>query len=210
MTVDMVNNPPHYTAGKYETIDIIEDTTWGYHLATAFKYLHRAAYKGKEKEDLRKAVWFLLRYIDTLPDEEAMINEGGPVEPVIEGDKFIMSKCVRCCRSRPVLNKDWVCAECLFPDGIPLDTTDRHDSPPTKTSIGYEDNPYMTGDSIIVSKGLVRPPEVSLDTSNGIPHPYAGEGLGGHTERQEYSKKFYGTHKPNTDQLALQELSEYD
>lgn len=110
--IDMVNHPPHYTAGKYETIDIIEDTTWGYRLATAFKYLHRCEYKGKKKEDLRKAVWFILREIDSIPDDIIMYPEDTEYDMV----------CLICKHFKSVLNKDLTCIDCLYPQGGNIDS----------------------------------------------------------------------------------------
>lgn len=62
---DIVNHPSHYTDGKIEVIDYIEDKGFGYHLGNAIKYISRAGKKdpSKETEDLRKAVWYIERYI---------------------------------------------------------------------------------------------------------------------------------------------------
>lgn len=64
-TKDMVNNPPHYTMGKIEVIEAIEDWKLPYHLGNAVKYIARAGRKdpSKEVEDLKKARWYLDRYI---------------------------------------------------------------------------------------------------------------------------------------------------
>lgn len=68
MEHDSVNHPAHYTDGKIEVIDFIEDKQLGYHLGNAVKYISRAGKKDPEKtaEDLRKAVWYLNRYIEKL------------------------------------------------------------------------------------------------------------------------------------------------
>lgn len=65
---DLVNHPPHYTDGKIEVIDFIEDKQLGFHLGNAVKYISRAGKKNPEKtiEDLQKAEWYLKRYIETL------------------------------------------------------------------------------------------------------------------------------------------------
>ena len=65
-TLDMVNNPPHYTDGGIETIDFIESKGLGYHLGNAVKYNSRAGKKGTNQglEDLRKARWYLDRAIE--------------------------------------------------------------------------------------------------------------------------------------------------
>lgn len=65
---DPVSNPPHYTFGKFEVIDVIEALGWGlaFCLGNALKYIARAGRKDptKTKEDLEKARWYLDRAID--------------------------------------------------------------------------------------------------------------------------------------------------
>ena len=61
---DAVNHPSHYTRGKIEVIDFIEDQQLPYHLGNAIKYIARAGYKGDKLEDLKKARWYLDRYIN--------------------------------------------------------------------------------------------------------------------------------------------------
>ena len=65
---DPVNHPSHYTDGKIECIDYIEDKHLGYHLGNAIKYISRAGKKDprKEIEDLEKAIWYIRRHIDNL------------------------------------------------------------------------------------------------------------------------------------------------
>ena len=46
-SVDPINHPPHYTHGKIETIDVIEDWGLGYHLGQVIKYVSRAEHKGE-------------------------------------------------------------------------------------------------------------------------------------------------------------------
>lgn len=58
-----VNHPPHYNAGRFEVIDVIEDWRLGFHLGNAVKYIARAEHKGSALEDLRKARWYLDREI---------------------------------------------------------------------------------------------------------------------------------------------------
>lgn len=61
-----VNHPPHYTDGKIEVIDFLEDKNLPFHLANVVKYVCRAGKKGdtsRELVDLRKAQWYLNRYI---------------------------------------------------------------------------------------------------------------------------------------------------
>ena len=61
---DAVNSPKHYTSGKYEVIDVIEDWDLNFRLANAIKYIARHKHKGKPLEDLKKALWYLEREID--------------------------------------------------------------------------------------------------------------------------------------------------
>jgi transposase len=60
---DMVNHPPHYTAGGIETIDFIEAKKLGYNLGNVVKYTTRSDLKGDRLENLKKAQWYLNREI---------------------------------------------------------------------------------------------------------------------------------------------------
>lgn len=70
---DPVNHPKHYTDGRIEVIDYIEDKKLGYHLGNAVKYISRAGKKDPEKEveDLQKAVWYINRKIEKLQQAKA-------------------------------------------------------------------------------------------------------------------------------------------
>ena len=70
-TNDPVNHPSHYTDGKIEVIDFIEDKKLGFHLGNTVKYICRAGKKdpSKEVEDLEKARWYLDRKIQTLKNK---------------------------------------------------------------------------------------------------------------------------------------------
>lgn len=59
----MVNHPYHYNFGSIEVIDVIEDWKLGFHLGNAVKYIARAGHKENAEEDIRKAIWYLNRYI---------------------------------------------------------------------------------------------------------------------------------------------------
>ncbi len=63
---EKVDHPPHYNVGKIEVIDFIEDQKLGFHLGNVVKYVCRAEHKGKTKEDLEKASWYLKRHFDSL------------------------------------------------------------------------------------------------------------------------------------------------
>lgn len=63
---DFVNNPPHYNRKGIECIDAIEasmseEEFKGYLKGNVEKYLWRYTYKGKPKEDIEKAEWYLKR-----------------------------------------------------------------------------------------------------------------------------------------------------
>ena len=75
---DVVNHPSHYTDGKIEVIDFIEDKGLGFCLGNAVKYISRAGkkYPDKEIEDLEKAIWYIKRRIKELKSgEPEKINE---------------------------------------------------------------------------------------------------------------------------------------
>lgn len=59
-----INHPSHYNRGKIEVIDFIEDQGLSFHLGNVVKYIARAGHKGNKLEDLKKARWYLDRYID--------------------------------------------------------------------------------------------------------------------------------------------------
>ena len=67
---DVVNHPPHYTDGKIEVIDFIEDKRLNFHRGNAVKYIARAGKKNPEKEieDLQKAAWYINREIKRLQE----------------------------------------------------------------------------------------------------------------------------------------------
>jgi len=72
MSEDLVNHPRHYTMGKFEVIDVIEDWKLTYHRGNAVKYLARAGKKVGTIEgtiqDLEKAKWYIEREIEKLED----------------------------------------------------------------------------------------------------------------------------------------------
>lgn len=75
MENDMVNHPSHYTDGKIEVIDFIEDKRLNFARGNAVKYISRAGKKNpaKEIEDLEKAAWYINREIARL---KAVVNGG--------------------------------------------------------------------------------------------------------------------------------------
>jgi hypothetical protein len=68
---DRVNSPSHYTSGKTEVIDVIEDAVkdapssiYGMLQGQVLKYMLRVWLKDNPLEDLKKAQWYLTRLIE--------------------------------------------------------------------------------------------------------------------------------------------------
>lgn len=64
LSKETVDHPSHYNKGKYEVIDVIEDWRLGFHLGNVLKYIARAEHKHDAIEDLKKAAWYLNRFIE--------------------------------------------------------------------------------------------------------------------------------------------------
>ena len=73
---DNVSHPRHYTAGKFEVIEVLED--WSQHAPDpvagslqwqCLKYLSRMWLKKDPLEDAMKCRWYLNRLINTLATE---------------------------------------------------------------------------------------------------------------------------------------------
>ena len=75
---DLVNSPAHYTQGRFEAIDVIEDVIRhapdpisGMLLGNTLKYLLRVWFKACPHQDAKKARWYLDRLIQHLESEQA-------------------------------------------------------------------------------------------------------------------------------------------
>ena len=71
---DVVNKPAHYNTGNIECIEAIEESMSsvafkGYLKGNCLKYLWRYDYKGKQVEDLQKAMWYLALLTDIVTKE---------------------------------------------------------------------------------------------------------------------------------------------
>tara|TARA_R100001163_G_C5036430_1_gene175514 strand:- start:528 stop:746 length:219 start_codon:yes stop_codon:yes gene_type:complete len=67
-----VNHPPHYggEGNTYEAIKVIEAWNLDFSLGNVIKYISRAGKKSPDLvEDLRKARWYLDRFISNLEKE---------------------------------------------------------------------------------------------------------------------------------------------
>lgn len=65
---DNINHPAHYETGRFECIDVMEETQGteavkGFCLCNAFKYLYRHNNKNGD-EDIKKAIWYLNKYLE--------------------------------------------------------------------------------------------------------------------------------------------------
>jgi len=72
MKFDPVTKPQHYAGSKIEVIEAIEAWGIGYCLGNVIKYVARAGKKDPSKhiEDLKKAMWYLQREIQSLEEEK--------------------------------------------------------------------------------------------------------------------------------------------
>jgi hypothetical protein len=68
-TEDNVNHPAHYETGKFECIEVMtevfgDEATQDFCLLNAFKYLYRCNHKNNKTEDVKKANWYINKYIE--------------------------------------------------------------------------------------------------------------------------------------------------
>lgn len=71
---DPVNSPKHYDFA-ISPLDAIEAWGLNFHLGNAVKYIARAAHKGRELEDLKKARFYLNRAISNLEQATERVDE---------------------------------------------------------------------------------------------------------------------------------------
>jgi len=71
---DKINHPSHYNQGKIEVYDFITDQKLDFSLGNVVKYVCRAKHK-KGLEDLKKAQWYLNKFIKEFEaEEEALLK----------------------------------------------------------------------------------------------------------------------------------------
>lgn len=78
---DPVNRPAHYV-GDIECIDAMEaafgpEAVRTFARLNAFKYTWRAQQKGKEEEDIRKAIWYLRYSLGEDPRSRSRLRATG-------------------------------------------------------------------------------------------------------------------------------------
>ncbi len=88
---DSVNHPKHYTEhpSGVECIQITEHMNFC--LGNAVKYVWRADLKGRDIEDLKKAVWYINREIARREDEDRRNNSEASVNTTISGVDYAPS-----------------------------------------------------------------------------------------------------------------------
>lgn len=71
--VDVVNHPTHYCTGKFECINVMMETQGveavkAFCICNAFKYMYRHN-KKNGTEDVKKAMWYLEKYLELSKDD---------------------------------------------------------------------------------------------------------------------------------------------
>lgn len=68
MSVDLVNNPPHYSAFGFENLELLEKVfnlmpqkNMIFYIGNALKYSIRSKFKGNEIQDLKKCEFYIKR-----------------------------------------------------------------------------------------------------------------------------------------------------
>ena len=106
-TSNAVVHPKHYNVGNIEVIEFIVGTyNLNFNLGNAIKYICRAAHKGKELEDLRKAEFYLndelarrtQRYqpLETTPRHsplEFMVDQNLPIDRAQIIEYIVLARC---------------------------------------------------------------------------------------------------------------------
>ena len=78
---EMVTHPKHYQVGKYEALDIIKEATkdmngvYAIDTSQALKYILRWNKKGKPKQDIEKAIFYLTDLVNELEGQETKNKE---------------------------------------------------------------------------------------------------------------------------------------
>jgi len=86
--MDMVNHPPHYTSGRYEVIDVLEDWFGSEPLLwQVVKYIARWDKKGDPIENLAKAEFYLKRKIEQLKIKQ-VVPKSPLISPITEINGF--------------------------------------------------------------------------------------------------------------------------
>lgn len=77
-TKSQVDHPEHYNQGKYECIDVMEETfgkdaVIQFSICNAFKYLYRCKHKDAMLQDLNKAKWYIEKAISLIDKTKPIV-----------------------------------------------------------------------------------------------------------------------------------------
>lgn len=62
---EKVNHPSHYQGKGLEVIQVIESFDLNFNMGNAIKYILRAGKKDNFEEDIKKAIWYLSREVES-------------------------------------------------------------------------------------------------------------------------------------------------
>lgn len=99
---DPVNHPEHYETNGIECIDAMvasqgKDAVKEFCVCNAFKYIWRNKHKKSSVEDIKKAVWYLEKFLQ-LSDDKDYIRVGAPKkEHKPSWDDVTHEDCVKAC-----------------------------------------------------------------------------------------------------------------
>lgn len=65
---DAVNHPSHYTQGGVEVLDVILAYDLDFLTGNVLKYVCRSKFKGREREDLEKALFYLKKKLELVKE----------------------------------------------------------------------------------------------------------------------------------------------
>ena len=85
MSVDNINHPEHYETNGIECFDAIlasqgEDSAKEFCICNAFKYIWRNKHKNSSTEDIKKAIWYLNKFVE--------LSEGAETDGVISYEQL--------------------------------------------------------------------------------------------------------------------------
>jgi len=82
---DKINHPEHYQGEGLEAIDVIEKFGLDMHRGTAVKYILRSGRKGSVLDDIKKAIWYLVRYAKFSQKAIVEVDGNGTVQESLGG-----------------------------------------------------------------------------------------------------------------------------
>lgn len=101
MSNDMVNHPAHYETNGIECIDAMvasqgAEAVRNYCICNAFKYIWRHRHKGKDVEDIQKAIWYLNRYLNLCeqkdePETDKQKDKPADLDYIVESIRQVTS-----------------------------------------------------------------------------------------------------------------------